>query len=162
VKLYELALEHRRIDAAISEAQGEVTPEVEAMLDSISGAVEEKVDGICALIREREANAGAIKAEEMRLAALRRADEAAAERLKGYLLRNLQSLGLDHANGRRFRATVTRAGRPSIRWDGAGEPPEGFRRVRVEPDLAAAQQAHDAGMLPLGFVATFNTSLRIR
>ena len=51
-------------------------------LESIEGAIEEKVDGIVYIIKNKEARAAALKAEEQSLAKKRRAEENSIKRLK--------------------------------------------------------------------------------
>jgi hypothetical protein len=163
MKLYELPTLARMIDELIEDADGEITPDIAAMLDEMEGTLASKVDGIGALIREHTFRAAAFAEEMARLKERKATQERAAERLKAYLQGVMQKLGVDRVVGGRYSATLQRAGRPAIAW--AGDPdriPAGFRRETVAPDLAAAQDAYAAGVLPEGFTATFTTSLRLR
>lgn len=163
MRLHEIPAACRAIDQMLEESGGEVTPDVQEILDRIDHEVESKVDWIGTLVLEHQAKAEAYKAEADRLAAQRRLHERCVERLKSLLKATLEACGQDKAEGKFFKASLQRAGRPGITWEGdPGAVPDGFRRVAVTPDLDAAHEAFDQGCLPDGFVARFTTSLRIR
>jgi hypothetical protein len=68
------------------EAGGELTPEIEELLEQAEGDFETKVERVALKIREMEATAEAVKSEADRLAARAKALKKGAESLKdGYL-----------------------------------------------------------------------------
>lgn len=73
----------------------------------------------------------------------------------------MRALGRREVEGRRFKVAIRTNPRPSIRWTAAGDPPEGFRREKVEPDLVKAHEALERGELPDGFEVSYSDSLRI-
>jgi hypothetical protein len=99
VRLYELAEARGILDEFLAETDGELTPEIEALLDQLEGQVSEKVERVALYIREQLVTAAAIKEEEQRLAARRKARERAVEGLKDYLQRQMERLGTTKVDG---------------------------------------------------------------
>ena len=62
-------------------------------LDSIEGAIEDKADGYAMIMRELEADAAKLKAEEDRLRARRTALENHKNRLKAHLYESMKAVG---------------------------------------------------------------------
>lgn len=162
LRLYELPAAFAAIDLALEDLGGELTPELEAELDRLEGTLEDKTDAICAMVRERTARGEVLAAEGKRFAERAQVERNAADRLKDYLLRTLQSLGRDRVEGQRFKARIQRNGMPSIRWAGSGEIPEPFRQVTVSLDYDMARAAWKADQLPQGFEASVGSHLRIQ
>jgi hypothetical protein len=71
--LRDIATESLIIDALLEQAQGELTPELEARMDRLSEVIMRKGDGVAAYIEGLEADAKVLKAEEDRLAVRRKA-----------------------------------------------------------------------------------------
>lgn len=162
MNLYTITEQLRTIAEAIEMNQGELTAELEADLDRAEGDLRAKADNIAALVAELEAEAGAMEDEATRLLARAGVRGRAAGHLKSYLKRAMEAVGSSKIRGDRFDVSVCKNGQPSIVWTGAGEPPEGFRRVIVVPDMDAARKALKRGELPEGFEAKHGTHLRIR
>lgn len=90
--LYELGEQYR---ALLEMSEDEIPEDVLAdTLDGLKGEIEAKADGICCLIKELSAESTAIKAEEERLAARRKAKDALQTRLKAYLSSELTKAGM--------------------------------------------------------------------
>ena len=164
MKLYEIPEALRAIEDQIVELDGELTPELEQQLDEITGELERKAESIALLIREASAEAEAFKAEEQRLRDRRRAAESRAESLKRYLLSGLKAAGVQRVKGELVSLTVTRNGRPSIRWDGEpGKIPAQFARVKTELDSnAVLDYLKLGGTPPAEMVVEHGEHLRIR
>lgn len=170
LRLYDIPEAIREIEAKIIEAEGELTPEIEAELDALEGAFDRKAEYIAVLSREAKAEATAVKQEEDRLRARRTAAENRERRLKDYLHACMTRLGVLKVDGERVKVAVQTNGRPSIEW--MGEPdaiPEPFRRVTVGVDGVAAYDAWRAApeneratALPEGFRVEVGTHVRIR
>jgi hypothetical protein len=162
MRLYELPAAFRQVDDVIAEMGGELSPELEQYLDSLVATLEDKTDNICALIRERNAQGDALKAEADFFAAKARAAHNVAERLKDYLKTNLEKAGRLRMAGTRFTARVQKNGVPTITWTGAGDPPDEFCRVMIELDGKSVQESYRSkGWLPEGFSVVHGTHLRI-
>ncbi len=139
----------------------EVPPDVEASIDGLQLAIEAKVGGCVAVWQTMEREADAYRAEAKRLATMAQVRERGAERLKAYVARSLDLAGIGRVVTDVGKVSVSNASRPSIRWAGDGEPPEGFARVKVELDGTAAYAAHKAGTLPDGFTVELSRVVRV-
>jgi hypothetical protein len=174
VKLYELSAARDILDGWLAESEGEVTPELEALLAELDANVDEKIERVALFVRERLATAAAVKEEVQRLQAIQKREEKAAESLKGYLLREMQRLGKAKVNG--LLATVALQNNPpSVKGElapdylieliGVDETkafvtyvPESFALNR-----RAVLDAHKAGTpIPSGLTVEQGVSLRIR
>lgn len=93
LKLYELANARDILDEFLMETEGEVTPELAALLDEIEGDIKEKIERVGLYAQEQAATAKAVKAEAERLTARARAMEKAADGLKNYLKYQMVRLG---------------------------------------------------------------------
>lgn len=103
--LYEIAGVREVLDGVIAENDGVLDASLEAALDAIDLAFEEKAERVALYIRERLALAAAIREEEERLAARRKALTGTAEHLTGYLQQNMERVGKTRING--LLATVS-------------------------------------------------------
>lgn len=162
LRLYEIPAAVRRLDDEVIAADGELSADLEARLDSLDININEKFDAIAALIREREARQATLKGEADRLAAAAAVEGRVADRLKAYALATLEAMGRDKVDGARFCVRSQRNGRPSISWAGPmSELPLSFLRVVESLDGDAAYRAHKAGTLPDGFLVVTGKHLRI-
>lgn len=92
MKLYEIASEIERFWAAVEE--GEIPPEAIAdTWDGLEYDFDSKVDNLACVYKNHEAEAKAIQEEEKKLAARRKALENQAQRVREYLLEQLQRVG---------------------------------------------------------------------
>jgi hypothetical protein len=163
VRLYELPAAFRELDDAIEEAEGELTEDLMARLDNLEANLADKVDALAALVRERDGKARFFADESADLARKARVQRHAADRLRDYLRRHLEALGLDGVQGARFTVAVQDNGTPSIRWSGPPDRlPDEFARVERSLDPAAARAALQDGRLPEGFDVVRGRHLRIR
>ncbi|HEX6464277.1 MAG TPA: siphovirus Gp157 family protein [Vicinamibacterales bacterium] len=112
------ALVHMRdlIDGMLAETEGELTPEIEAILDQLDGATKEKIERVALYVREQVATAKAIQEESDRLQARAAAKLKAADGLKGYLKTQMERLGMTKVEG--LLATVAiQKNPPSVKCD---------------------------------------------
>lgn len=161
LRLYDLPAEFAAIDAAITDLDGELTPELAERLDHLECTLEDKVEAIASLVRTAEAEADYFASEADRLANRKRSATNKASRLKDYLKQNLEALGRDRVKTPRFTVRLQNNSGPSIAWVAEAPIPDGFQRVRVELDGDAARQAWKAGTLPAGFKVVTGRHLRI-
>jgi hypothetical protein len=99
VKLYELSEARAILDAWLEESEGELTPEIEALLAELDVSADEKIERVALYIRERKATAAAVEFEADRLKAIQKREERAAKSLTDYLTREMERLGKDKVNG---------------------------------------------------------------
>ena len=91
--LYELTADYRA--AAEKLADLDLPPEVVAdTLESLAGDLEVKATNVAMFVRNLDALAEQIKQAEAQMAARRKAIEARAERVRRYLLENMQDCGI--------------------------------------------------------------------
>jgi hypothetical protein len=102
--LYEIAAEHR---AFARDVEDGLIPEeaIADTLECIEMAFVDKADSIACLIKNWEAEAAAIKAEEDALAQRRKARERQTERLRVYLHEQIAQIGLDKVETARNKIT---------------------------------------------------------
>lgn len=74
----------------LEESEGELTPEIEALLARAEGDFETKCERVALFIREQEAEAAAIEQEVARLALRLKARQRTATNLKAYLQREME------------------------------------------------------------------------
>lgn len=162
MRLYELPGEYRMWEEAVASNGGEVSEELAAAFDHIVDTLTVKADGIAALVGEAEAEEATYRAVARDFQAKAQAAKNRAEGLKHFLLTSLKQLEVDKVKGRRFSVAVVKSGVPSITWPHGADIPEPFRRVKVELDGTAAQDAYKRGELPDGFAVHHSEHLRIR
>jgi hypothetical protein len=165
-RLYEIVDSLKAVEDALIESGGEASPELEAALAAADMAFEAKIESCAMMVRNFAAQGDAAREEEKRLAARKTARWKAAERLKDYMLEQMQRLDRRKVEGTLFTVRVQKNGRPSIRWtDPDLPPPLGFQRqiparVELDADLALAEW-RATGQLPEGFTVDVGFSLRI-
>lgn len=171
VRLYELTERLQRIQAALEESGGILTPALEEELDAVEGDIKEKVERTLHLVRQlegsaddRKALAAVYAAEAARLKALATTSENAAKAVKKYLLEQLKQQGHSKVETRSFKVRIQRASRPSIRWAlDVKKIPLKYRKVTVEADTQLAWDDLRAGAkLPAGFTVEYSESLIVQ
>lgn len=164
IRLYEITDALDNIEAALLESNGVLSDEMEAELEAMELAFDEKVERICRVITNNERTAAAYADEIDRLALHRDAHERTAKRLKEYLKGAMLVLGRDKVSAGVFKVAIQNNSRPSISWTLAPEDiPEPFKRIRVELNGTAAYDAYrDKGTLPEGFEIVNGQHVRIR
>lgn len=83
-----------RVEAALEDNGGELTPEIEATLNSCELTKEQIADNLRILLTQNDHRSAAIAAEIKRLQELKKASTNAAESLKKYLLAFMQRHGI--------------------------------------------------------------------
>jgi len=164
MKLYEIVDQIQELGTILAEHEGELTDDLEARWDEIAGSLDEKVENTALFVRDLQASAEAVKAEEKRLKRRRRALENKAARLKDYLHHQVARGGVRKIETDRVVVRIQRNSRPSIRWMGEEDAiPEAFRRVKINADTQAVyQQIKSGGELPDGFAVEWGDHLRIQ
>ena len=133
-------------EAYLLDAGGVVTDDVDAALDVLLDARDDKVAAYVALIRNNEATAKAYADEAARLDAHRRAHENTAKRLKERLLASMLERGdVLHATPIGSVRVQYASTRKVIPHGDVSDLPERFRVVSVAADLRALGDALKAG-----------------
>ncbi len=164
--LWAITDELSEVGALIAEAGGELSPELEARLDAVEGAFEQKVERVVLYIRHVQLLAENAKAEQDRLTKSRKYWEAQADGLKNrYLLGALTKAGVSRVETERARVRVQKSG-PSIQFHGDQlDLQKQFVRVipeSVEVDKKAlADVERSGGELPDGVTAQYGQSVVI-
>jgi len=102
--LYDLSADYLRVLDLIEEAPDDEA--LEAELDRIAGKLTQKAESIAGLIAHFEGVSAMRKAEAQRLKERSDTDQKRADRLRAYLLRNMQALGTEHIETVRFSLKV--------------------------------------------------------
>jgi hypothetical protein len=123
------------------EKQGFIDQWLKAQGDTLK-----KVDGYCALIRQKSAEAAMFKNEETFFKDKRTAAENTAQDLKNRLLVFMQWRGQDRMDAGRFKVSVCSAGKaPVIVECDPAELPDELKKITIEPNKTAIGEKLEAG-----------------
>lgn len=149
--LFEIGAELEALDAVMTEAGGELTPELEADFDAYFAALgaerDAKLDNYAAFITELEARTTARNAEAKRLTARAALDARAADALKARLKMFFERIGEKKIETPRYTLTLVNHGgkRPLVLKVDADELPRRFLKVKYEADREAIRQGLERG-----------------
>jgi predicted nuclease with TOPRIM domain len=121
MQLYVLADAYQQILDAMQDEEQAIN--LADTLESIEEAIDAKVENIAKVIKTMDAEAKALKEEEQRLAARRKALEARMDGLKQYALSTLEQAGLKTVKGKLLTVGI-RNNRPSVVVDETELPQE--------------------------------------
>jgi hypothetical protein len=182
IKLYEAVAQLETVNAWIDEhaddilaAGGQMSPELEALLNEAEGTFKEKVERTALKVRELEAEADAVKVEVDRLTQRAKTATNAAASLKAYLMRCLTDANETTVKGTLVTVAIQQ-NPPKVDGDIPRETLEEWYHqskgqnpfVTVVPEqftvnkkavLAAAKEGKD---IPAGLAVSRSASLRIR
>lgn len=162
MKLYEI---NPIIDAilergfAVSEETGEYWDMDD--LDSLDMLLEDKLEATGCYIKNLTAEANAIKAEEESFAKRRKALEARVDRLKDYMVREMEHAGKKSVETTLCKLTTRFSERVMVDEDAL---PKTYTRstTTVKPDKTAIKKAIKLGMIVPGAALVKSTSLTVR
>jgi hypothetical protein len=97
--LYAIADVREAINAALVEAEGELSPSLEGALDAVDLDFTEKAERVAVVLKERLAYAAMLKNEEDELQRRRKSLENDAQRLRDYLMEQMQRVGKEKIEG---------------------------------------------------------------
>jgi Siphovirus Gp157 len=150
IRLYEIPVEAREIEAALSEGFGELTPELEERISTFMALGKDKIESAAIVVKSLEADAIECKSESNRLYARAQGLERAADRLKALML-----TAVDGGFGGKVKTVkFTIWGQPSAKttlfalkpdadiYAVAAESPEFVRMGQPELKLDALHKAH--------------------
>jgi hypothetical protein len=109
MKLYELTAGWNRLREVLATATDpDEIASFQAAADEIAQGIQDKAENIAVFVKELEAEAEALKAEEKSLKERRATVENKAERLSEYLMNELRLAGLNKVDGTRARISLRR------------------------------------------------------
>lgn len=142
----------------IDEETGEILFDAEN-LDALQAAFDAKLEACGLFVKNLEADAKAIREEEKALAARRQALERKAERMKDYILRNLDAAGGRFATPR--LALSTRKSEIVNVYD-LESIPQDFLKVTTAADKTAIKKAIKGGAEVSGAAIVEKSNLQIK
>ncbi len=160
--LYEIAREYLEAfdHLEVDEETGEIL-NFEAV-DTLAGTFEEKAESVACYIKNLDAFAGDLKAEEANLAERRKSAEKRVENLKKYLTSCLDAVGRDKVETAKVRVSFRKSVAVSI--DDERALPADFivETVSTKPDKTAIKKAIQAGQEITGASLVENRNIQIK
>lgn len=174
--LFEITNDLQALDDLLTEVGGEVTEAdaeeaIDRWLSELANERENKLNAYAYLIKSLDAQSSALKDEVDRMRARKTATENKISKLKERLQYHLETQGIDKVQTDLFTFAVQKSGgKPKMILNEyferhPEELPEGFRRVKFEPNLDAIREAIVADPethSDLGYIAEQGKHLRIR
>lgn len=162
--LYELNSEYSRIMADVMEwaeqNEGEISAELEKALEDIEISIEEKIENTAVYIKNLEAEAEMIKAEEKKLAERRKACETKAERVREWL-----SINLDGKSFKSAKCVISWRKSESVEVDVPAESlPAYYQNVKttVTADKALLKAALKSGEIISGVTIHEKQNMQVK
>lgn len=145
---------------SFDEETGEILYE-EPDLAQLQIDLETKLDNIACFIKNEEAEAEMIRAEELKLAKRRKTKEKKAEYLKGYLTAYMESTNKEKFESARSRISFRKS--ESLKVDDVYKVPEDFLRYK-EPEVNKAElkKAVKAGLEVEGVELVASKNIQIK
>ncbi len=160
VTLFNITAEQRRINEALMELDGELSPELEEALIINAENFAVKVDGYATSIHQFEAFAEAADAEIKRLTALKKSAQGAVKRLKENLAYGMDVMGLDKADiglhKLSFRSSTAVNITDEVRI------PNQYIKVETKIDKESLKRDLKAGLVIEGAELVTNRNLQLR
>ena len=171
MRLYDLTAEYRRFSDQLDEmtemvAAGEIPASVITdTAEALSGEIDMKIDAIACIIKEADAEASAIRAEEKNLAARRKVLESKSERLTAYIAEAMNATNrtkLETARNKvSFRKTkAVELSKDFLEWAESNRPD--LLKVTTEVSKTAVKAAIEAGDELPGAEIAYRTSINIK
>lgn len=155
MKLYDIAEIYENLENIDDEVA------VSAAMDSVDAALEEKLESTAKVIRNLEAEADGLEAEEKRLKARKMAVRNRIESIKGYVQGNLEAMGKDKVTSGIFKWSI-QANAPSVNILDESLIPDDYWKIERKPMKTEIKKAMEAGELTEGVELVRTKSLRLR
>lgn len=172
--LFELSAEMAAIEDALIEGGGELTPELEQMLQENQQGLANKVDGYCAIIHKLSYTEDVLDAEIKRLQEKKKVAKNAKERLKNHVCETMGTFGMTKLESNFNTMTRRRSARVEVNEDqlkaayiqkledfNNSLPPYLSAEMKVSKKAISDMQKQD-GVLPAGAEIVENYSLIVR
>ena len=155
MKLYDIAEIYENLENIDDEVA------VATAMDAVDAALEEKLESTAKVIRNLEAEAEALEAEEKRLKARKTAVRNRIADIKGYVQGNLEAMGKDKVSSGIFKWSI-QANKPSVNILDEDLIPDAYWEIERKPMKAEIKKAIEAGELTEGVELVRTKSLRLR
>ena len=155
MKLYDIAEIYENLENIDDEVA------VAAAMDAVDAALEEKLESTAKVIRNLEAEADALEAEEKRLKARKTALRNRIADIKGYVQENLEAMGKDKVTSGIFKWSI-QANAPSVNILDESLIPDDYWKIERKPMKTEIKKAIEAGELTEGVELVRTKSLRLR
>ncbi len=155
MNLYELTEQYQTVlDMA---REGGEDFDYAAMLDGMEGAIVDKLDGYCKVIKTIEAEAEAVGAESQRLAQRKTALENQAKRMKEAMKMGMIRLNMDKHKSPLFTVSITKP-RQRVEVTNIDAVPSELLKVEKKVDKTAAMELLKSGQTVHGVALVYGTS----
>lgn len=134
---------------------------VAAAMDAVEAALEEKLESTAKVIRNLEAEADALEAEEKRLKARKMAVRNRIADIKGYVQGNLEAMGKNKVTSGIFKWSIQNNA-PSVNIIDEDLIPDAYWKIERKPMKTEIKKAIEAGELTEGVELVRTKSLRLR
>jgi len=160
--LYQIEAEHREIENALFEADGEITPELEIRMNITRENLEAKAIGYALVIKENNADLETIEAAIKDLKAKAQRIEKTVESLKGRILEGMQLFGVEKVQTALVKVWMGSSKRLSI--TDPDKVPDAFKTEVMETkiDARSLKSAIEGGLQTDGATITEHQNLQIR
>lgn len=155
MKLYDIAEIYENLENIDDEVA------VAAAMDSVDAALEEKLESTAKVIRNLEAEADGLEAEEKRLKARKMAVKNRIADIKGYVQQNLEAMGKEKVTSGIFKWSI-QANAPSVNILDESLIPDDYWKIERKPMKTEIKKAIEAGELTEGVELVRTKSLRLR
>lgn len=155
MKLYDIAEIYENLENIDDEVA------VTTAMDAVDAALEEKLESTAKVIRNLEAEADGLEAEEKRLRARKTAVRNRIADIKGYVQENLEAMGKDKVTSGIFKWSI-QANAPSVNILDESLIPDDYWKIERKPMKTEIKKAIEAGELTEGAELVRTKSLRLR
>lgn len=158
--LFNITAEQRRINDALMESGGELTPELEEALIINAENFAVKVEGYATSIHQFEAFAEAADAEIKRLMALKKSAQGAVKRLKDNLAYGMEVMGYDKVDMGLHKLSFRTS--TAVNITDEVRIPNQYIKVETKIDKESLKRDLKAGLVIEGAELVTNKSIQIR
>lgn len=155
MKLYDIAEIYENLENIDDEVA------VAAAMDAVDAALEEKLESTAKVIRNLEAEADGLEAEEKRLKARKTAVKNRIADIKGYVQGNLEAMGKDKVTSGIFKWSI-QSNKPSVNILNEDLIPDAYWEIERKPMKTEIKKAIEAGELTEGAEIIREKSIRLR
>ena len=163
MKLYEIATQYQEFLELVQDTENELSMDdsvVTDTLEAIEGEFEVKAVNTAAVLKTLQSEADAIAAAMQAMTARKKALESRADRLKSYLLHNMQAMGVQKIKHPYFNISVNKS-LESVFIENESLIGDEFKKVVVTIDKMLIKEALKAGKAVAGCALARGEHLRI-
>lgn len=158
--LFNITAEQKRINDALMESGGELTPELEEALVINAENFAVKAEGYATSIHQFEAYAEAADAEIKRLTALKKSAQGAAKRLKDNLAYGMEVMGYDKVDMGLHKISFRTS--TAVNITDEVRIPNNYIKVETKIDKETLRRDLKAGLVVEGAELVTNRNLQLR